>query len=124
LAKILAFVAQTAATFCKHVIITLVFEKIANFFAENWKNRRKIFITSTPGANPMYDSRIYSYSACDVVSYLGRFKSKEKKYSENVQCICITQDNRIVSWNQSYDFLIYNYNASDVVSWVDMYIGR
>jgi hypothetical protein len=29
------FFAQTTASFCKNVIITLVFEKNANFFAEN-----------------------------------------------------------------------------------------
>jgi hypothetical protein len=35
LAKILTFFAQTTASFCKNMIITLVFEKNANFFAEN-----------------------------------------------------------------------------------------
>jgi hypothetical protein len=50
LAKILAFFAQTTASFCKNVIITLVFEKTANFFAENWQKSLKIAtITSTPG---------------------------------------------------------------------------
>jgi hypothetical protein len=32
LAKILAFFAQTTATFCKYLIITLVFEKKRQFF--------------------------------------------------------------------------------------------
>jgi hypothetical protein len=51
LAKILAFFAQTAATFCQNGIITLVFEKNANFFAENWQKSQKIgIITSTPDA--------------------------------------------------------------------------
>jgi hypothetical protein len=36
LAKILAFLTQNKASFCKNWIITLVFEKNANFFAENW----------------------------------------------------------------------------------------
>jgi hypothetical protein len=50
LAKILAFFAQTAATLFKNLIITLVFEKSAHFFAENWKKTHKIvIITSTPG---------------------------------------------------------------------------
>jgi hypothetical protein len=40
LPKILAFFAQTTASFCKNLIITLGFEKNANFFAQNWKNRR------------------------------------------------------------------------------------
>jgi hypothetical protein len=52
LAKILAFFAQTTASFCKNVIITLVFEKNANFFAENWQKSQKIvIITSTPGCS-------------------------------------------------------------------------
>jgi hypothetical protein len=42
--------ALTTASFCKNVIITLVFEKNANFFAENWQKSQKIvIITSTPG---------------------------------------------------------------------------
>jgi hypothetical protein len=41
--------AQTTATFCKNLIITLVFEKNANCFAENWQKSPKIVIlTSTP----------------------------------------------------------------------------
>jgi hypothetical protein len=49
LAKILAFYAQTTASFCKNLIITLVFEKNANFFAENCqKSQRIVIITSTP----------------------------------------------------------------------------
>jgi hypothetical protein len=49
LAKILAFFAHIAATFCKNLIITLVFEKNANFFAENWQKSQKIvIITSAP----------------------------------------------------------------------------
>jgi hypothetical protein len=42
LARILPFFAQTTARFCKQLIITLVFEKNGNFFAENWQNRRKL----------------------------------------------------------------------------------
>jgi hypothetical protein len=42
LAKILALLAQTTASFCKNLIITLVFEKNANFFAKIGKNRRKL----------------------------------------------------------------------------------
>jgi hypothetical protein len=36
-AKKLAFFAQNKAKLCKKWIITLVFEKNANFFAENWQ---------------------------------------------------------------------------------------
>jgi hypothetical protein len=42
LAKIFAFFAQTTASFCKNVIITLVFEKNANFLPKIGKNRRKL----------------------------------------------------------------------------------
>jgi hypothetical protein len=43
LAKILAFFAQTTASFfAKIVIITLVFEKNANFLPKIGKNRRKL----------------------------------------------------------------------------------
>jgi hypothetical protein len=41
-AKMWAFFAQTAATFCKNLIITLVFEKNANFSPKIGKNRRKL----------------------------------------------------------------------------------
>jgi hypothetical protein len=48
LAKILAFFAQTADNFCKNLI---VFEKNANFFAENWQKSQKIvIITLTLGS--------------------------------------------------------------------------
>jgi hypothetical protein len=44
---------QTTAIFCQNFIITLVFEKTANFFAENWQTSQKIvIITSATGANP------------------------------------------------------------------------
>jgi hypothetical protein len=50
LAKILAFLAQTAVSFCKNLIVTLVFDENANFFAENLQKLEKIvIITSTPG---------------------------------------------------------------------------
>jgi hypothetical protein len=38
LAKKSAFFTQTKGNFAEKVIITLVFEKNANFFAENWEN--------------------------------------------------------------------------------------
>jgi hypothetical protein len=41
LAKILAFFVQPTARFCKNLIITLIFEKNANFFAENWQKITK-----------------------------------------------------------------------------------
>jgi hypothetical protein len=49
LAKKMAFLTQNKAKF-KKMIITLVFEKNANFFAKNWEKSQKIvIITSTPG---------------------------------------------------------------------------
>jgi hypothetical protein len=48
-AKKLAFLTQNKAKLCKIWIITLVFEKNANFFTENWQKSQKIvIITSTP----------------------------------------------------------------------------
>jgi hypothetical protein len=48
-AKKLAFLTQNKAKICEILIITLVFEKNANFFAENFRKSPKIvIITSTP----------------------------------------------------------------------------
>jgi hypothetical protein len=48
--KKLAFFAQNKTKLCKNWIITLDFEKNANFLAENWQKSQKIvIITSTPG---------------------------------------------------------------------------
>jgi hypothetical protein len=45
----MAFLTQNKAKLCKKFIITLVFEKNANFFAKNWRKSQKIVIlTSTP----------------------------------------------------------------------------
>jgi hypothetical protein len=50
-AKNLAFLTQNKAKLCKTLIITLVIEKNANFFAENCRKSQKIvIITSTPDA--------------------------------------------------------------------------
>jgi hypothetical protein len=56
--KKLAFWTQNKAKLCKNLIITLVFEKNANFFAENWRKSQKIvIITSVPDK----DSCIYLF---------------------------------------------------------------
>jgi hypothetical protein len=48
-AKKLAFLTHNKAKICKILIITLVFEKNVNFFAENWRKSQKIvIITSIP----------------------------------------------------------------------------
>jgi purine nucleoside permease len=63
LAKILAFLTQIKAKLCKSLIILLVFEKNANFFAENrQKSQKVVIITSTPG-HPELDA-----VAADVAS--------------------------------------------------------
>jgi hypothetical protein len=47
--KKLTFFAETIASFCKKLIMTLDFEINANFFAENWQKSPKIVtITLTP----------------------------------------------------------------------------
>jgi hypothetical protein len=49
-AKKWAFLTQNKAKLCKILIIVLVFDKNANFFAENCQKSQKIvIITSTPG---------------------------------------------------------------------------
>jgi hypothetical protein len=49
-AKKLAFLTQNKAKICEILIITLVFEKNANFFAEHCRKSQKIvIITSTAG---------------------------------------------------------------------------
>jgi hypothetical protein len=51
-AKKWRFFTQNKAKICEILIITLVFEKNANFFAENCRKSPKIvIITSTPGWN-------------------------------------------------------------------------
>jgi hypothetical protein len=51
LAKNWRFLLKTKLTFEKYFIITLVFKKNANFFAENWeKSQEIVIITSTPDA--------------------------------------------------------------------------
>jgi hypothetical protein len=48
-AKKLAFFTQNKTKLCKNFFITLVFEKNANYFAENCQKSQKIvIITSTP----------------------------------------------------------------------------
>jgi hypothetical protein len=48
--KKLAFFTRNKAKLCKNMIITLAFEKNANYFAENWQKSQKIvIITSVPG---------------------------------------------------------------------------
>jgi hypothetical protein len=62
-AKKLAFLTQNKAKLCKKFIITLVFDKNANFFAENCQKSQKIvIITSVPGANNRRSGNISTLS--------------------------------------------------------------
>jgi hypothetical protein len=54
-AEKLAFLTQNKAKLCKILIITLVFEKNANFFTENCrKSQTIVIITSTPGGQSIF----------------------------------------------------------------------
>jgi hypothetical protein len=64
-AKKLPFLTQNKAKLCKILIITLVFEKNANFFAENWQKSQKIvIITSTPGRR---QTLVHTYTHTNLV---------------------------------------------------------
>jgi hypothetical protein len=63
--KKLAFLTQNKGKLCEVLIISLVFEKNAIFFSENWRKSQKIvIITSTLGSL----KRVFSLSAGAVVS--------------------------------------------------------
>jgi hypothetical protein len=47
IAKKLAFLTQNKTKLCKFLIISLDFEKNANFFAENWQKSLKIVIITS-----------------------------------------------------------------------------
>jgi hypothetical protein len=66
----LAFFTQNKAKLCKILIITLVFEKNANFFAENCRKSQKIvIITSTPAWGFRHDFKQYIH-----VDYISNVK--------------------------------------------------
>jgi hypothetical protein len=104
----MAFLTQNKAKLCKICIITLVFEKNANFFAENCQKSQKIvIITSVPGwpdwANLSYDASVVKiYSATNSMA---RFKNKNNfspkwKRSSLLQrwlCSCKFKSRRIGS---------------------------
>jgi hypothetical protein len=59
LAKKSAFLPEVKGYFAEKVVITLVFEKNANFFSENWQKSKKIvIITSTPV--PAFHAKYFS----------------------------------------------------------------
>jgi hypothetical protein len=54
--KIWRFFAQTGAKICKNLIITLIFERNANFFAENWQKSHK---NCDHDIDPVYSSFLF-----------------------------------------------------------------
>jgi hypothetical protein len=92
---------QNKAKLCKILIITLVFEKNANFFAKNCQKSQKIvIITSTPGANPTTFEFKATYSA-SVEVRLSVFTSEKKS-------IFIIKTRHVISWGVNF------YNAGVV----------
>jgi hypothetical protein len=70
---------QNKAKFWKKLIITLVFEKNANFFAKNCQKLQKIvIITSVPGNNPTTSEFTTTYNVSVLVGYLERFLKVEE----------------------------------------------
>jgi hypothetical protein len=66
----------------------LVFEKIANFFAENWGNSPKIvIIKSTPGAIPTTFELTITYNASVACIRLERFLHRILKILKTRQAI-------------------------------------
>jgi hypothetical protein len=67
--KKLAFLTQNKAKLCKILIITLVFEKNANFFAVNCRKSQKIvIITSTPGFLFSFDTNQLHIALLGIVT--------------------------------------------------------
>jgi hypothetical protein len=80
---------QNKAKLCKIFIITLVSEKNANFFAENWQKSQKIvIITSTPDFLTSFSRETKMTSDAD--EYI---KSCTPIY------ICYVQKNNILPWH-------------------------
>jgi hypothetical protein len=51
----MSFLTQNKPKLCKLLIITLVFEKNANIFAENWQKSQKIVIITSTSGHPGVD---------------------------------------------------------------------
>jgi hypothetical protein len=66
-----AFLTQNKAKLCKILIITLVFDKNANFFAENCQKSQKIaIITSTLVDQPLPSATCWSCSSNPFTNHL------------------------------------------------------
>jgi hypothetical protein len=70
-AKKLAFLTQNKAKLCKHLIITLVFEKNANFFAENWRKSQDL--GSLESINSFLSGKLFPLPRCYLISVFHRF---------------------------------------------------
>jgi hypothetical protein len=77
--KKVAFLTQNIAKLCKVLIITLVFEKNDNFFAENGQKSQKIvIITSTPGT----DVWIWEIISAKKMANTGRFRLRKRLFKD------------------------------------------
>jgi hypothetical protein len=84
-----AFLTQNKAKLCKNLIITLVFEKNANFFTENCQKSQKIvIITSTPGCQctnaRLLEKALSSHSFRNWRQQLAKFWGVSIRVTRNV----------------------------------------
>jgi hypothetical protein len=89
----MAFLTQYKAELCKILIITLVFEKNANFFSENWQKLQKIvIITSTPEKVWMEDFDLFVYLVFGAwvhrCSLGADLKNNFVYFYKNTNCMC------------------------------------
>jgi hypothetical protein len=76
----LAFLTQNKAKICKILLITLVFEKNANFSAENWEKSSKIvIITSTPGLATFRATFSQTHQATLRRKFISSFQQRRKQ---------------------------------------------
>jgi hypothetical protein len=84
------------AKLCKILIITLVFEKNANFFAEICQKSQKIvIITSTPDeslSHTKFISQFFGENSFKIITYLGPWNGKFYSYRSipSKPCIIVT----------------------------------
>jgi hypothetical protein len=98
----LAYLTQNKAILCKILIITLVFEKNANFFAENCQKLPKIvIITSTPDTLAGFEpDRFQKCKAPNV--YSSPHKAKLVVSKSGSEASVSKYGNRYMRWGQCY----------------------
>jgi hypothetical protein len=81
-AKKMAFLTRNKAKLCKILIITLVFEKNANFFADNCpKSQKIVIIASTPGELSEFRSYLHRLNPASRLE--GVWDSVERLINQN-----------------------------------------